>query len=181
MEIERMKHDYVRLLRHFGHDVSEKITYPKNLKAEYRILLNREKVEKIERKKKELEEIEINYQKFIEPLSDLEIHDKLINIVPLRSINEFKEEGTVLDHCVYSNEYFKKINCLILSSRIGEEHIETIEIDLKQMRIIQCRGKSNQSSSYHDRIIGLANKYMNLIRQRLTTQNMLPTSMSIAK
>ncbi len=167
MEIEQMKRDYARLLRHFGHDNSE-ITYPKNLKSEYRILLNREKVEKIELKKKELEEIEINYQKFIEPLSDLEIHDKLISITPLKSIEEFKEEGTVLDHCVYSNEYFKKKDCLILSSKIGQDHLETIEIDLNQMRIIQCRGKSNQNSSYHDRIVALVNKNIKIISQKIT-------------
>lgn len=167
MEIEQMKRDYARLLRHFGHDNSE-ITYPKNIKSEYRILLNREKVEKIERKKKELEEVEINYKKFIETFSDLEIKDNIINISPLKSIEEFKEEGTVLDHCVYSNEYFKKEDCLILSSKIGRERLETIEIDLKQMKIIQCRGKSNQNTSYHDRIVNLVNKNINVIRKRVT-------------
>lgn len=120
---------------------------------------------KIEKKKKELEGLDLKYRKFIQPFLNVEISEKLICIVPLESIEDFKKEGDTLHHCVYTNEYFKKSKCLILSARIEGTSIETIEIDLEKLEIIQCRGIRNQNSEYHDRIISLMRKNMKLIRE----------------
>ena len=41
--------------------------------------------------------------------------------------------------------------------------METIEFDLKKMKIVQSQGKFNTITDYHDRIIGLVNKNKKLI------------------
>ena len=108
------------------------------------------------------------YQKLKAKFFDVEFSDNLIQISVLRSVREFLEEGTAMHHCVYSAKYFLKDDSLILSARVGDEHIETIEISLKKMEIVQSRGVCNKNTEYHDRIIALVKKNMNLIRRRLT-------------
>lgn len=73
-----------------------------------------------------------------------------------------------MHHCVFTNNYFRKKDSLILSARIGEKHIETIEVDLSKFQVIQSRGICNKDTEYHGRIIDLVKKNMNLIRQKLT-------------
>ena len=167
IEYEDMKRDYLRILKHYGEYKKEGFEYPKNLKREYQILVERQKRDKVEKERKELEGMELKYQKFIQPFLDMQISDKLIHIIPLRSIEDFKIEGDTLHHCVYTNRYFKREGCLILSARINKSIIETIEIDIKNMKIAQCRGERNGLSKHHDRILKLMNRNMHLIKERL--------------
>ena len=69
--------------------------------------------------------------------------------------------------CVFGSEYYKKADTLILSARIGDEIIETVEVDLRTLKVVQCHGKHNQDTEYHERIIDLVNKNANLIRERM--------------
>jgi len=57
---------------------------------------------------------------------------------------------------------------LILTARIGNKRIETVEVNLKTLSVVQSRGVCNNNTEYHDRIIKLVKKNMNLIRQKLT-------------
>lgn len=92
--------------------------------------------------------------------------DENIQIAVLTSLDEFLEEGTVMHHCVYSNGYYKKDDALILSARDPQgNRIETIEIDLNTFRIVQSRGKCNQSTPQHDRIIELVKSNMDSIKR----------------
>lgn len=166
MDVEEMKRDYIRILRYFGEEIGKNFVYPKNLKKEYQLLVERQKLDKLEKKKKELEEFEVKYKQFIEHFLDMSIKDKLINVVPLQTIDEFKEEGKELNHCVYTSEYFKKVNCLILSARIDDKRLATIEINLKQMKIIQCRGYSNTVPEHFERIQRLINRNIKQIKER---------------
>ena len=70
-----------------------------------------------------------------------------------------------MHHCVFSNEYFKKKDSLILSARIGSKRIETVEVNLKSFQIVQSRAVCNGTSEYHDRIIRLVEKNMSLIKK----------------
>lgn len=164
---ENMKSDYIRILKRYGEYNKITFEFPKNLKREYQALVEREKRDKLEKEKKKLEEMDLKYQKFIQPFLDVLISDKTIKIAPLSNIDEFRKEGDILHHCVYTSEYFKRENCLILSARIDGNSIETIEIDLKRMKIVQCRGLGNDPTKHHDRIISLVNKNMHLIKERL--------------
>ena len=98
----------------------------------------------------------------------MEITDGSITIRPLESITQFYEEGKAMHHCVYTNEYYKRNDCLILSARIGEKRIETIELSLKTLEVVQSRGACNQNTEYHERIIGLVKKNIGLIRNKLS-------------
>lgn len=166
MEHENMKHDYIRILKFLGEFEAENFCYPRNLVKEYRILVDRKKIVEIERKQKMLDELKVKYEKFIQYFIDMKIQDKLIKIIPLQTVEEFKQEGEELHHCVYSNEYFKKDGCLILSARINDKRLATIEIDLKQMKMEQCRGDHNKVPQYYDRIKRLVNSNIKQIQKR---------------
>ena len=87
-----------------------------------------------------------------------------IDIKVLQSIEEFCEEGEKLHHCVYNRYYYGDPNSLILSARKNDKRLETIQVDLKNMKIIQSRGLQNQSSKFHDEIINLINDNISVIR-----------------
>ena len=111
-------------------------------------------------------------KKFLERIGkfiDLVISDNKLIIVPLKSLDEFKQEGDIMHHCVFANGYWKRSDCLILSARIGDKRIETIEINLKTLDIVQSRGACNQNTEYHERIIGLVRKNIGLIKQKLAS------------
>ena len=61
-------------------------------------------------------------------------------------------------------------NCtiaLILSATIDGKRIETVEVSLKTLEVVQSRGLHNSNTEYHDRIVNLVNSNVNLIRQRM--------------
>lgn len=68
-------------------------------------------------------------------------------------------------HCV--SGYALKEDSLIFSAQIRGKRIETVEVSLKQLKVVQCRGLQNKNTEYHDRIISLVNKNMHLIKERL--------------
>ncbi len=84
----------------------------------------------------------------------LHIDGELFTIVPLKSIDEFRYEGTFLDHCVFRCGYYKKESSLILSARDAHNNpIETIEINLTTFTIMQCYGVHDTHSVLHDKIV----------------------------
>ena len=83
-----------------------------------------------------------------------------ITLSPLASVGEFYKEGEELHHCVFENRYYEKDNCLIIDAAVKGERTETIEIDLSLMQVVQCRGKYNQASEYHDMILNVMNSNM---------------------
>ena len=86
-------------------------------------------------------------------------------IKPLQSLVDFKREGDTLHHCVFSGKYYDREHTLILGARVNGVRTETIEVDTRDWRVVQCRGNSNQKSKYHDRILSTVNKNMNKFRQ----------------
>ena len=77
------------------------------------------------------------------------------------------EEGKALHHCLFTNEYYLKEQSLILSARIEGKRIETIEVSLETMKIIQCRGLQNKNTEYHDSIIDLVHRNIKQIQSRV--------------
>ena len=88
-----------------------------------------------------------------------------LTIKPLQSLVDFKREGDTLHHCVFSNRYYDKEHTLILGARVKGLRTETIEVDTMDWRVVQCRGKNNQMSKYHNRILSTVNKNMNKFRR----------------
>lgn len=104
---------------------------------------------------------------------DMVISDDLISCRVLQSVQEFYEEGTAMHHCVYANKYYEKQNSLILSARIDNKRIETVEVDLQQMKVVQCYGACDKYTLYHDRIVNLVNGSMNTIKQYMNNNKQL--------
>lgn len=101
------------------------------------------------------------------------ISDDLISCHVLQSVQEFYEEGTAMHHCVYANKYYQKPNSLILSARIDNKRIETVEVDLREMKVVQCYGACDKYTLYHDRIVNLVNGSMNVIKQYMNNNKQL--------
>lgn len=174
-----MYDDYLHLLDYFHLDThNAHYVCPKDLKKAHDELLKRkQKIEakqRIENERKarveKMGRMKLDIQSFIrriQPFIGMEIKDKTIVIRPLESVTQFYQEGKTMHHCVYSNEYYKKSNSLILSSTVGGKRMETVEVSLRTFRIVQSRAACNGVSPYHHRIIGLVNKNMNLIKERM--------------
>jgi hypothetical protein len=163
--------DYIELLEYFGKDThNAHYVCPLNLNEEHDRLVKKKmmaiELEKMRVKREKAYEAEQKFIDMKQKYFGLQFSDGNIVIKVLESVKEFLEEGQSMHHCVFSNEYYLKPNSLILSATIDGKRIETIEVSLKSMQVIQSRGICNKNTEYHDDIIALVNKNMKLIRQR---------------
>ena len=94
--------------------------------------------------------------------------DGKIVVVPLKSLEEFQQEGEIMHHCVFTNEYYRRDDSLILSASIDGQRLETVEVSLSRLEVAQSRGVCNKDSPYHKQIIKLVQHNMHLIENRLT-------------
>lgn len=95
----------------------------------------------------------------------LVLTDGTIVIKVLPTVKSIMQEGEAMHHCVFANEYYKRLDSLLLTAKINDERAETIEVDLKRYEVLQSRGVCNKNSEYHDRIVNLVNENMNVIRK----------------
>ena len=72
-----------------------------------------------------------------------------------------------MHHCVFSNAYYLKEDTLILSATIEGKRIETIEVSLRTLEVVQSRGVCNKNTEYHEQIVNLVNANCKFIRQRM--------------
>ena len=85
----------------------------------------------------------------------MEFSDGEICIKVLDSVEAIRQEGEAMHHCVFTNEYYLKADSLILSATIDGKRIETIEVSLKRMEVVQSRGVCNKNTPYHGQILKL--------------------------
>ncbi|MGE4347256.1 MAG: PcfJ domain-containing protein [Flavobacteriaceae bacterium] len=158
--------DYIDLLRFFGKDLhNAKYVCPDNLKAEHdRYVIKKAKADTQQEIVKQLEK-EAEYREAKEKFFGLMFSDGVISVRVLESVAEIILEGKLMHHCVGS--YHTKTDSLILSACIDGKKIETIEVSLTQLRVIQSRGICNKNTKHHDRIINLVNQNIQLIEERL--------------
>lgn len=162
-------YDYLDLLEYFGKDLrNAKYVCPKDLnKAHDRLVIKKQlliaKRNEEERKQKILRN-QSDFIRHIQRFMGLTFSDKKINVVVLESVDQFLEESEKLKHCLFTNEYFAKNDSLILSARIDGVPIETIEVSLSKMKLVQARGMHNNPSEHHDSIVSLVKKNMGKIR-----------------
>ena len=164
--------DYVDMLRRLGKDIhSPKYVCPENLQeahdtAQRNLQAQRDKEAEAQRRQKAIENEE-RFQELKSPFFGITFTDGVIQVKVLESVQEYLEEGKALHHCVFTNEYYLKKQSLILSARIDGKRIETIEVSLETMKVIQCRGLQNKNTEYHDRIIDLVNRNIRKIQSRV--------------
>ncbi|NCT92924.1 MAG: hypothetical protein GXC72_00745 [Chitinophagaceae bacterium] len=162
--------DYLDLLIYFQKDLHNAVyVCPKNLKKEHDRLVNkkrdRQRREEIERRRREIEQADILFRSKIEKFTGLQFKSGEIVVKVLESVKEFEQEGEILNHCVFTNEYYAKEESLILSARIDNVPVETIEINLGNMKIVQSRGLGNNPSAYNKKIVALVKKNIPEIRR----------------
>lgn len=58
-------------------------------------------------------------------------------------------------------------NSLFLSATINGIRVETIELNLETLEVVQSRGICNSTSEYHDHILALVQQNCHLIAQRV--------------
>ena len=166
--------DYVDTLRRLGKDIhNPKYLCPADLKGEHdrrheEFLRLRER-EEIEQKQKKAMEDEKRFKELKSKFFGIHFTDGTIQVHVLESVQEHLEEGVSMHHCVFSNEYYLKEDSLILSATIEGKRIETIEVSLKSLEVVQSRGVCNKNTEYHDQIVNLVNANRRLIRQRIKT------------
>lgn len=167
--------DIVNMLRRLGKDIhNPKFVCPEDLKAEHdrrelEIRRKREKEEIKEQRDKLLKSIkdEKRFQELKSKFFGIAFTDGTIKVHVLESLKEYFEEGTKMHHCLFSNQYYLKEDSLILSATINGKRIETIEVSLKTLEILQSRGEWNSHTEYHDQIMNLVKANRNLIGQRM--------------
>lgn len=171
--------DLISALEYCGKDLNcTKYICPDNLRSEHdrwtRKRQEKQAKERLERERQRyfscLEQCrkdERTYKRSKGKFFDILISDGVIRIKVLDSVKAFYEEGALLHHCVAANKYYNKKDSLILSATIDGQPVETLEISLNTLEIIQCRGRHNQNSEHHERIMALMKANMNQIAKRL--------------
>ncbi len=158
--------DYIDLLRFFGKDLhNAKYVCPTNLKAEHdRYVVKKAKAQAQEEIEKQLAK-EDSFREAKGKFFGLMFSDGRISVRVLESVAEIITEGKLMHHCVGS--YHSKEDSLILSACIDGKRIETIEVSISQLKVIQSRGVCNKNTKHHDRIIQLVEQNISLIENRL--------------
>ena len=163
--------DYISILEYLGKDIlNSYYACPENLKKahDHYLKKKKEQTRKIELKKmkERIDEAQIEYEKKKKRFFGVKFIKDNLTVMVLENVGEFLNDGLILNHCVFENKYYEKENSLILSARIKNEPVETVEISLSDMRIVQARGENNKPSKYHEDIISIVNQNMNVIAKK---------------
>lgn len=164
--------DYIQTLDYFGKDTSSpKYVCSTDLKAEHdRYMAKKQAILERQRQEVQRQKARENEEKFKELKAKyfgIAFSDGAIEVRVLESVDEFYEEGKKMRHCVFAGEYYLRPDSLVLSATIEGKRIETVEISLKTLKVVQSRGVCNKNTEYHDRIVKLVNSNINQIRSRM--------------
>ena len=163
--------DYIDLLLYYGRDTrNPKYICPIDLAKAHDKLVAKKQEEIIkntlEEKIKQIVKNQRKYFKAKKQFFGLVFSEKNISINVIETIKDFLEEGCIHKHCVFTNEYYKKDNSLILSAKVNGIHTETIQISLENLEVLQSRGIGNKATKYNKQIISLVSKNLHHIKAR---------------
>ena len=164
--------DYITQLHFFGKDTnSPKYVCPNNLHQQHDLYMKKRRAynerEELERKRQKARENEAKFKELKGKFFGIAFTDGIIQVRVLESVDEYMEEGRAMHHCVFDGSYFLRPESLVLSATIDGNRVETVEISLKTLKVVQSRGVCNQNTEHHDRIVKLVKKNMKQIRSRL--------------
>ena len=163
--------DYIDALKYLGKDIrNKKYVCPQNLHREHDKACTKVTEKELEK------EIRGNTPKFLSKeqcyLLDkgrffgLHFSDGFICIKVIESVKAMLLEGKAMHHCV--GNYYNRKDSLIFSATIDGKRIETVEVSLTTLKVVQSRGVCNSNTEYHDRIISLVESNAELIRKRMS-------------
>lgn len=156
-----------RIMRQYRNRL-DKIARTRNENNRLRYAIQQEEWEK--RRAEEAHKYAQTFAERIAKFAGLQIEDADLVISPLMTIEAFKDEGNAMHHCVFTNNYWKNKDCIILSARTlaENERVETIEVSLIDYTIAQSQGIYNVPTERHQEIIGLVTNAMPRIKQMAT-------------
>jgi len=162
--------DYLDLLKFYNKDLcSPKYVCPENLHKEHDKVVDRKtRAEKKLKLKHQMERIKAeqkDYSKRIKDFVGLQFTEGKLTVKVLETIQEFIDEADTHKHCVYSSAYYKKNNSLVFSAMYNGKKVETVELSLSALEIVQSRGLGNRATKHHKSIVGLVNNNLNVIRE----------------
>lgn len=158
--------DYIDNVRFFGKDLhNAKYVCPSDLHREHDRYMHKKAKADAQKEIEKLREKEEVFKEAKSKFFGLTFSDGLIQVRVLESIEEIVLEGKLMHHCV--GGYYSKTDSLILSACIDGKKIETIEISLSKLQVIQSRGVCNKNTKYHNQIINLVENNIPLIESRL--------------
>lgn len=160
--------DHLDLLRGFGKDLrSPKYIFPDNLTVEHqKLIAKRRKIDEQKADEQKRKKAIQDQKKFLEEKAKffgLKFESDNISIKVLESIEEFIEQGDLFKHCVFTNSYYTKEHSLIFGAYYNDVPVETVEVSLKEMKVVQSRGLQNKASEYNAQIVQLVNQNINTI------------------
>lgn len=165
--------DYMKYLHYFKKDThNPQFICPKNLKKEHdkwmdkkakidhKIFLEKQAKWKLKEEER-LKQQEIERQdklkkvyKIKKKYFDISIPGDGFNLIVLKSLEEYREEGKLMHHCL-GDSYWMDNKSLILSARNNNKRLATIELSIPNAKILQCRGNSNSKPKIYDKVINL--------------------------
>lgn len=164
--------DYLNLLEYFNKDLrSSKYLFPPDLNHEHDRLVEKkkaiEKKEEIKARQKRLKQEQEVYALRISDFKGLQFSNGKLTVKILESIQEFIQESETHKHCVYASKYYEKSDSLIFSATYDGVLIETVEVSISKLQVIQSRGLQNKASRYNKSILKLLEENLYQIENRL--------------
>lgn len=164
--------DYIDLLSHFNKDLrNAKFVCPQDLKKEHDRLVKKkrsnDRKREIELQRQRTKAAQKQYAKSKKPFMGMKFIYGDMEIKFLNSVQEVMEEGDVLKHCVFVNNYHEK-ETLLFSVLVDGEKTATAEVDPFKHKIIQVRGKSNSVTKYDSQIKNILRKNMDVISSKIS-------------
>lgn len=158
--------DYIELLDYFNIDThNAKYVCPANLRYEHDKLMHRKRIiEERERvaqeRRRNLAQLEscakakAQYKKHKGRFLGVVLTQGALHASVLPDVEAFMQEGEAMRHCVFTNEYYKRKDCLIFSVRDNKDNrVATVEFNLKTFEVVQCRGKANSQPKEYGEIL----------------------------
>jgi hypothetical protein len=168
--------DHIRNLEYLGLDThNPKMVVPENFDAEHtriNILVNKKREKERERRRREdalrrirqAEKDKASYINRLQELLPLIFKDDSLTYSVIQSPADMVIEGDEMQHCV--GGYYDKKDSLIMSCRDQhDKRVETIEVSLREYKVLQSRGKCNIHTKWHNQILSTMERNMDLIRK----------------
>lgn len=167
-----MYFDYLKLAENFNRDLkSPKYACPVDLKREHDKYVEKDRKRRFAQEyktlKAEIRKDERAYAKEKKKFFDLEFKEENITIKVIKSVKEVMDLGDRFRHCIYSLKYHRKKYSLLFAVHVNDIPVETIEYDLKEFKVLQSRGKGNDATEYHDKILDIMAKHHKDIKEIL--------------
>lgn len=176
-ETNRLYHDYISMAKILRKNFKDDYwLMPKDIKKAHDKVLNElnqlREQKRLARETLKLKRLEKKFEKIIKKYSRIESQIDGFALILPKSYDDFVRESDYLKHCVgRTDSYYKKMangEALIVFVRREktiEKPVETVEFDIKNKSIIQCRGKNNQPSKYHNQILKVVDQWKNQVFQ----------------